>query len=903
MATIRSVIDGLTSAFFGPAGRRRRNSHRNPVVSADVLEPRVVPTELAVWTGGSLLNDKWSDPKNWEGEITPRSGDIVEFGHLAGRFDRAPINDIVGLKLSSIHFTSGGYSLKGNAVELSTGVVTEFSQDAIDHNDPLTANVIEQDITIPSNGTKLTFDVGDGNVLHIAGRVTGPAAAEVTATTSTSDPFKMPVLFFTGNKNNSFGRLVVSGIQVGLSRTAGAMTVPGDLLITRLSDKLDSAVFINQSEQIRDTANIQLKGKSRVQFGDNISETISSVTFVDLAPNNGTRIAGNGNLTVRNSITSTAAPVGDTSNQSATVDIKSLNRTGPGALTFDVAPQRRIEVLAAVKGNTGIRKTGTGTLAFGGNSANTYSGVTFVDAGIMTFSKQSHVTAIPGTLEIGSPTAAQTGVNQPPEVKAILTGDEIVSNLSVIKVHPNGLLEVSGISAPSQEEVVGELILNGGRVSAFGHLSPKRVTVQQSGLGSQILGGLQLPPAVFGVTTNVSINVPDGVAVADLTGGPNSGAGAWTKRGSGTMIIPYFEGTAAQSVTVADGTLNFAGLHVATIVTVLATANLKGNAVIGGLSVKGEGRVDSSQLLTVFGTVEFSPFSIQQMKPLPSTVDEMRLATTGNVILGDAVAQAFPILDVQPQGAIPLGRKLTVIRVSSGKTLTGKFAAPGQLIGGPVLNEGSTFTAGGQNFTISYIGGTSGKDVVITRNTGPAFVNRALPQTANEGDQVTLRGQITEPDAGDSFKLTVNWGDGQTETFDFAAGADRNVLLNHKYEQDGHYHVHLDWRDQHGGGNTGDHQIRIRNQRPVLQDVAVTSPVVRNSTATLFGRVSDVGSNDTLRVTVRWGDGSASETLTVSPSGEIQANHHFRRPGRYRLTLEASDGSAVTTTRVWLRVL
>ncbi|MFO0979894.1 MAG: PKD domain-containing protein [Planctomycetaceae bacterium] len=900
MATIRSVIDGLTSALFGPAGRRRRNSHRNPVVSADVLEPRVVPTHL-VWTGGSLLNDKWSDPKNWDGEITPQSGDSVEFGHLAGRFDRAPINDISGLKLSSIHFTSGGYTLKGNAVELSFGVITEFSQEAIDHNDPLTANVIDQDITIPSNGTKLTFDVGDSNVLHIAGRVTGPATAEVTATTSRSNPFKIPVLFFTGNKNNSFGRFVDTGIQVGLSRTAGAITIPGDLQINSAGDTLDAAVFINQSEQIRDTANIQLRGKSRIQFGENVSETINSLTFVAPA-STGTRISGNGNLTVRSSITAVPDSVGDTENKTVTIDTKSLNRTGAGVLTFDVALHRRLNVLAAVKGNTGIRKTGTGMLNFGGTTANTYSGVTFVDAGIMSFSKQSQVIALPGTMEIGSATSAQPEPNQAPTVKAVLDGNEIVSNVAVIKVHPNGLLEADGAFRASKDEVFGELILNGGRVSTFSHLSPKRITVQPSGFGSLILGGLNLPPAVFGVSTTVQYDVADGAANIDVNVARTTGDGAWTKRGLGTMQS-LLSNTAIQAVSVAEGTLELKDLGPATIVTVLATANLKGDAVIGGLAVKGEGRVDSSQLLTVFGTVEFSPFSIQQMKPLPSTVDEMRLATTGNVILGDSAAQAFPVLDVQPQGAIPLGRKLTVIRVGSGKTLTGKFTAPGQLNGGPVLNEGSTFTAGGQNFTISYIGGTSGKDVVITRNTGPAFVNRSLPQTANEGDQVTLRGQITEPDAGDSFKLTVNWGDGQTETFDFAAGADRNVLLNHKYEQDGVYHVHLDWRDQHGGGNTGDHQIRIRNQRPVLQDVAVTSPVVRNATATLFGRVSDVGSKDTLRVTVRWGDGSASETLTVTPSGEIQANHHFRRPGRYRLTLEASDGSAVTTTRVWLRVL
>lgn len=900
VVTLRSVFESLRNHVLGH-GRTRRTRRQCSVVAADALELRIVPATV-VWTGGSLVNDNWSNPKNWEGETIPKSGDDVEFGPNVGRFDRTPINDIAGLSLNRLRITSGGYTLKGNSIQLSAGV-SSVSVDPAGNNVPSLASVIQQNITIPDNHD-LSIFLGSQSILHISGRISGPATSNVEIDGDLSaTPETRPKLFFTGNQNNAFGKTFVRGLDVGLSRTAGVVTIPGDLTVAQNFSSPAGAVFLNQSEQIRDAAHIDIVGNSRIVFGNNVSETVNDVTF-SRVQSGGTPIQGQGNLTVSTSIISTPAlPDEEQLIKSTTIDIKSLNRRGPGTLTFDVPALRTVNVQAAVTGNTGIRKTGAGALNFVGTTGNTYSGKTFVDAGLMSFSKPSGITALPGTLEIGSASALQTAVDEGPPVKVSLVGNEIVSNTAVVIVHPNGLLQASGSTGTSQDEVFGELILDGGRVSTFGKLSPKRVTVQSSGLGSQVLGELHIPASVFGVNTIVNYNVADGAAVNDANVALVTGDGSWIKSGPGTMLIRFGDNAAVQNVTVSDGILELKGLRQATTVTAQGNGTLKGEAIIGGLNAKSGGRVDSSQLLTVFGNVEFKPFTVQQLRPTATTTTQMRLSTTGNVILGDSVAQAFPVLDLLPQGTIPLGTAITVIGVASGKTLTGKFATPTPTnIGGTVLNEGTTFAAGGQNFTISYHGGSSGKDVVVTRNTGPAFVNRALPQTANEGDQVTLRGQITEPDFGDSFRLTVNWGDGQTETFNFSAGSDPNVILNHQYEQDGNYRVHLDWRDQHGGGNTGDHQIRIRNQRPVLQDVSLSSPIVGTRTTTLFGKVTDAGSLDTLKVTVHWGDGSRAETVTVGPAGEVQSSHTFRRPGRYRITISAFDGQSVTTTRLWLTV-
>ena len=135
----------------------------------------------------------------------------------------------------------------------------------------------------------------------------------------------------------------------------------------------------------------------------------------------------------------------------------------------------------------------------------------------------------------------------------------------------------------------------------------------------------------------------------------------------------------------------------------------------------------------------------------------------------------------------------------------------GDTQGRPLDRDGASFAAGGLNFVINYHGG-DGNDVVITRDSAPAFVNRTLTTTPN--GLATLRGHITEPDVTDTFFLDVNWGDGtETQTYVFVPGTSRDVLLTHQYaNQPGarHYDVQLIWRDNHGGSNAAAMALKLK---------------------------------------------------------------------------------------------
>jgi hypothetical protein len=87
----------------------------------------------------------------------------------------------------------------------------------------------------------------------------------------------------------------------------------------------------------------------------------------------------------------------------------------------------------------------------------------------------------------------------------------------------------------------------------------------------------------------------------------------------------------------------------------------------------------------------------------------------------------------------------------------------------------------------------------------PAFAQRTVTPLVERGTAAKLSGIITEPDAGDTFFLDVNWGDGTKQTFTYPPGSfvsgQTQVTVEHVYRHVGRYHVRFTWRDQTGLSN------------------------------------------------------------------------------------------------------
>src|SRR5262245_9304292 len=107
------------------------------VGAADWLTPHARAAERR-WTGS--VNAFWSEPSNWDPAGAPQDGEILVF--RKDDSNRAMVNDLNGLSVGLLSFGFEGndndYSLSGNALSVTTFVVSPDGSASVTINCPLT---------------------------------------------------------------------------------------------------------------------------------------------------------------------------------------------------------------------------------------------------------------------------------------------------------------------------------------------------------------------------------------------------------------------------------------------------------------------------------------------------------------------------------------------------------------------------------------------------------------------------------------------------------------------------------------------------------------------------------------------------------------------------------------------
>jgi Tol biopolymer transport system component len=199
-------------------------------------------------------------------------------------------------------------------------------------------------------------------------------------------------------------------------------------------------------------------------------------------------------------------------------------------------------------------------------------------------------------------------------------------------------------------------------------------------------------------------------------------------------------------------------------------------------------------------------------------------------------------------------------------------------------------------------------------NSAPTLSGLVVTTSVNEGGVATLSGDIDEEDAGDGFKLTVNWGDGSTpQVFNYPAGTNQ-FSETHVYEDDTPVGTPSDdltigviLSDNRFGVDTGSVVVSVRNLAPSLTGLAVnpSSPAF-GVPVVLTGNYTDAGysgapTDEGLKVFVNWGDGQSGFISTTGGPGSINETHLYALPGSYTVTVKITDndtGETVQTLNV-----
>jgi hypothetical protein len=491
-------------------------------------------------------------------------------------------------------------------------------------------------------------------------------------------------------------------------------------------------------------------------------------------------------------------------------------------------------------------------------------------------------------------------------------------------VNVNGLTAVAGgnyrASIGTQNlnggltiETAATVAMSGGMFQgASGTVNTTNVTITEGALGA--------PTGTFNVSGNWSATgsdssfFPDGGTVTFTGSAPQTidqdavnvgGFNNVVHAGTSSLQLINHDLEVDGGFTNAAGTLTGTGT-IRGFGTTGAVVNVTGGAVMPGNNGVGT--------LTV-GTINFS--SASTFMPTVGASSLGTLVVTGSINLGGTSGNANGST-LSTQAVMPflstVGDTFTVIQNSTGSS-AGTFNG---------LAEGAHIAAlNNQDFTISYVGGTSGHDVVLSHvDTPPSFAGPLTVSSPSvEGASTTLTGAFVDPDPFDAFILTINWGDGSAaEVINLSTLSpvqtpqNQTFSATHTYaaeSQAGGFAITVSVSDGHPGGSATASAAAVVDEAQLTNVAAVgvsgsegvDSGLV--TVATFTDPAASASGNNSVApyaASINWGDGSGLDSSTVSiinsggNSFTVLGHHQYGQENGYVVTVTLQHDSLAALT-------
>jgi autotransporter-associated beta strand protein len=333
--------------------------------------------------------------------------------------------------------------------------------------------------------------------------------------------------------------------------------------------------------------------------------------------------------------------------------------TLPAQARVLIFPGHLLTMNGVLSGPGGMTVSLGGTLAMGGDSANTYTGATTLNGGRLELRKRFFLiggsiglTAIAGPLNISSG-----------EVQWYFD-NEISDTAPVTFTHANGVLDLDGHSDTigSLAGLAGQVLLGNGELTVGGNANSTTTAARISGADGRLR---KIGPGILTLT------------------GTNTHTGATTVQG-GALVI---NGTQAASAVIVKTNAILAGFG--TVGTITSEGGIVSPGVgAGRLNSKGVA-FDGNSALRMDINGQFAGVSYDQLN------------------VAGAVHLSGSALEVSLGFAGAPGNQYVIIANDGADAVIGTFAGKPQ---------GSTFSFGGAQFQIHYQGG-DGNDVVLTQLT------------------------------------------------------------------------------------------------------------------------------------------------------------------------------------------
>jgi autotransporter-associated beta strand protein len=818
----------FVQSIFTKASQRRGKSRRSRLFVED-LESRVVPTSYT-WNQTAAGAFDWNNPANW----TPNTGFPNAAGDVANINAALAGNETINL---NIPITVGTINI-GASSGTSTFTVAA-NGGALTLSDPVSASIgktaggadqISAGLTLSSNlnvANSAVAPLALGGVIASTGRT---VAINPAAQTGEVD-FTAASALNTGNISVGGGTLGINTNTLNSNRTitiaAGAVVASSGTLNLNAQQLGTYPDAVSGLGTLRLTSTTNNAGSPDIYFNPNDALATTN-------PNLGNRISANVDLG---------------SSQRYIYVYTNHNSLGSQGQNADAI------INGVVSGSGGITLIGQNSLSD--------MEAPLVLGGANTFT---------GTLEI------QRGSVYLNNAAALAQGNAVVmdpaaGNNARLFLYGNNAT-IGSLSSSGQGSTV---IANGNLNNPLVSIPAATLTVTQSADGSfsgQILDYFLEYSSHTGTGTTGAISlVKAGTAALTLTADYVSGnpvATGTTTVNAGTLLVSNTPSAATDSglptgnvVVNSGGTIAGTGSIVpaaASTFTVNTGGTLSGlltiaATVVDNGTVKASGKSTNGQLTTGDLTLSSGSTFTADLNGTILGNGYNQVLSTGTATLGGAT------LVVNPNFPFTGG---TAFDILSATTISGTFN------GAP---EGATLTFGGQDFTITYAGGTTGTDVVLKRKAPPivyadtAWVGLANGTVIPDADPVQPGAQSAT--IGTTAFATV-------DAAIAAVPALGTVIVNGQYTG--------------GGDGTFGEDVVVNKEITLL---------VQAGPAT-FGSLADSVANSVISLSLD--STSAPITLTVGGSsdttvlGAIVDPGNFVKAGTGTLTLSGADTYSGTTT-------
>ncbi|MGA7932632.1 MAG: hypothetical protein WCA35_03555 [Kovacikia sp.] len=335
----------------------------------------------------------------------------------------------------------------------------------------------------------------------------------------------------------------------------------------------------------------------------------------------------------------------------------------------------------------------------------------------------------------------------------------------------------------------------------------------------------------------------------------------------------------------------------------IGTYTLGANPGSGTVNYAGGAQINFSEFENV--EADNIPITVNPLTLSSSSIQESNTLVLSGSFINIDTRDTHNVIINWGDGSIP-----TLFTLGSGQRL---FNAPHQYLDdNPSRTPSDNYTI---TVTVTDQDGDSGTNhsTISVANVAPTITRLALDSTSiNENGTVTLTGTFTDPGLQDTHIATINWGDGTTSSLPIdQRQLSRTFQIAHQYQDDNPTGTPFDIlpitvtvADDDTGSAQASTAIRVNNIAPVITSFTsnanfadrarINKPITVNATFT------DIGTLDTHRAFVDWGDGTSSQEVTVfqgNGSGAVQGSHVYLKGGAYSVRLLLNDDDTGADSR------